>query len=588
MVSGAARVLVCLALVGSLWGTHAAQKSATTINNQWAAYNQQRQTMRVNNAPMGDTLRGVLDYAFSTPLNQIQSSNVYQAGNSRFRRVVDDLRKGNPIKIVAIGGVATNGSDASRPGIDDYFALYVKYLKRAFPGARIDPVRSSAGIAPSAVVAECLSNYLPTDADVVLLEMTTNDAVAMDPSVLDGHNAKAYEMLMRNILKEDKQPALILTQVRTGCQVASGCLYLHVQAAPLLWQQRQCAISTQTAPAPGNASNAHIAYVAQAPCCCDNGATSHLLCNLRQQLSQFHAGITPAARILHLFSCTLLCGVTLQHQALDACTRSPVAAAATSCAQSMVHGMGNGTTPFYLTPEAPQYAALSSYYGTPVVSMRNALWGSGNPNSNGEIVSTAVEQGDGSTPLTTGHKSISDMLVYNTQKTAQDLLVLPYGDYDANSIAGSVPEKPVYGGERVLKGVNKHLVPQVHTHACMHTCAHHGFCASLPACRDAAGQQLLLKSGVLPYSRGGCAAMHAARMTRWGCSIQGIACQQAVFNRSTPTRCCWPGRCMKQHVLPAVCCCMADTASSQQLGQILARCSPPAMLQMCLGSPMLC
>jgi hypothetical protein len=163
----------------------------------------------------GDALRGVLDYSFATPLRQIQASNVYQAGNARFRRVVNDLQRGEPIKIVAIGGVATNGTDASSPGTDDFFALYVKYLKRAFPNARIEPVRSSAGIAPSAVVAQCLSSYMPRDADLVLLEMTANDGVGMDPSLIDGHNAKAYEMLMRGILSGDKRPALILTQVRT-------------------------------------------------------------------------------------------------------------------------------------------------------------------------------------------------------------------------------------------------------------------------------------------------------------------------------------------------------------------------------------
>eukprot|EP00878_Enallax_costatus_P011909 GHUV01012433.1.p1 GENE.GHUV01012433.1~~GHUV01012433.1.p1 ORF type:complete len:455 (+),score=84.82 GHUV01012433.1:690-2054(+) len=265
----------------------------------------------------------VYDWTFTTPLQQIQASNVYQAGNARFRRVVDKLMTGNPVKVVAIGGLATNGSDASNPGTDDYFALYVKFLKRAFPRARIDPVRSSAGIAPSAIVEQCLSSYLPSDADLVLLEMITNDGRAMDVNIVSGHNAKAYEMLMRSILQGSVQPALLLTQ-------------------------------------------------------------------------------------------------------------------------SLTFGMGNGSTPFYLTPEAPQYATLSSYYGTPVVSLRNAIWPSGNPNGNGEIVDTAIEQQDGAMPLSSGHKSMADMLVYNTQRTAEDLLLLPYGDYDRYSLAGDVPQNPVY------------------------------------------------------------------------------------------------------------------------------------------------
>jgi hypothetical protein len=113
----------------------------------------------------------------------------------------------------------------------------------------------------------------------------------------------------------------------------------------------------------------------------------------------------------------------------------------------MVHGMGNGSTPFYLTPEAPQYAALASYYGTPVVSMRNAVWGSGTPTKSSGVITDIVLQEDGSTPVTSGHRSIADMLVYNTQQTAGDLMLLPYGDYDTQSIAMQVPETPVYGGE---------------------------------------------------------------------------------------------------------------------------------------------
>lgn len=109
--------------------------------------------------------------------------------------------------------------------------------------------------------------------------------------------------------------------------------------------------------------------------------------------------------------------------------------------------MGNGSTPFYLTPEAPQYATLASFYGTPVVSLRNAIWPSGNPNALGEIVSTAVAKQDGAMPLNTGHKSMADMLVYNTQRTTEDLLLLPYGDYDRYSMAGDVPQTPVYSGE---------------------------------------------------------------------------------------------------------------------------------------------
>lgn len=113
----------------------------------------------------------------------------------------------------------------------------------------------------------------------------------------------------------------------------------------------------------------------------------------------------------------------------------------------MVPGMGNATRPFYLTPEAPAYAALASFYGTPVVSMRNALWRSGKPNSAGLINLNAVSSRDGSTPLDSGHKSIADTLVFLTQRTAEDLVLLPYGDYDRNSMSRDLPDRGVYSGE---------------------------------------------------------------------------------------------------------------------------------------------
>lgn len=112
----------------------------------------------------------------------------------------------------------------------------------------------------------------------------------------------------------------------------------------------------------------------------------------------------------------------------------------------MVPGMGNNTRPFYLTPEAPQYAALASFYGTPVVSMRNALWRSGRPDGKGHISLNAVSPKDGSTPLDAGHSSIADTLVFLTQRTAQDLVLLPYGDYDRQSMSHDVPDRGVYSG----------------------------------------------------------------------------------------------------------------------------------------------
>lgn len=123
---------------------------------QWRQYLSDASAVSVGTTPTASPLQNVLKHQYSTPLRAVQASNAYTGSNARLRRVVSDLQAGKAIKIVAIGGVATNGSDASQPGRNDYFTQYVTYLTNAFPGASLKPVRASAGLAPSAVVAGCI------------------------------------------------------------------------------------------------------------------------------------------------------------------------------------------------------------------------------------------------------------------------------------------------------------------------------------------------------------------------------------------------------------------------------------------------
>jgi hypothetical protein len=212
MGAASTALLLACGLVGLAVSAPVAPQ-ATTIS-AWDRFNGQTSSLKLGQSSVGDSLGPVMAHKFSTPLSQVQASNVYTAGNARYRRVVNDLANGKAIKVVGIGGVATNGSDASAPGRNDYFAMYINYLARAFPRSQINAVRSSVGVAPSSVVAQCLDNFLPADADLVLLEMTANDGGFMDNSFIFSHNAKAYELVMRKVLQGSKQPALVLTQVR--------------------------------------------------------------------------------------------------------------------------------------------------------------------------------------------------------------------------------------------------------------------------------------------------------------------------------------------------------------------------------------
>lgn len=46
--------------------------------------------------------------------------------------------------------------------------------------------------------------------------MTANDGVTMDSSIVAPWQPRAYEVLVRKVLSGDKQPALVLTQVRVA------------------------------------------------------------------------------------------------------------------------------------------------------------------------------------------------------------------------------------------------------------------------------------------------------------------------------------------------------------------------------------
>jgi len=201
--------------------TPAGAALTVTQSSDWGKYISDMQATQVGAAPLVNSLTTVLTaHDFSTPLQGIKASNSYTGSNARFRRVVKDLLAGKPVKVVAIGGVATNGSDASDPGRNDYFTRYVAFLARAFPSASIKPVRASAGLAPSAIVAGCLDRYLDSDADLVLLEMTANDGATMDSSIVNAYQPRAYEILVRKVMRSKKAPALILTQVRVGALTA--------------------------------------------------------------------------------------------------------------------------------------------------------------------------------------------------------------------------------------------------------------------------------------------------------------------------------------------------------------------------------
>lgn len=96
----------------------------------WTAYQQAQAGVQYES---GSVPASVTAHKFRTPLDRILAADVYAGSNARLRRVVADLASGRPVRIAAIGGVATNGSDATQPGVNDYVAQYAAYLKEVRP-----------------------------------------------------------------------------------------------------------------------------------------------------------------------------------------------------------------------------------------------------------------------------------------------------------------------------------------------------------------------------------------------------------------------------------------------------------------------
>jgi hypothetical protein len=113
--------------------------------------------------------------------------------------------------------------------------------------------------------------------------------------------------------------------------------------------------------------------------------------------------------------------------------------------QSLAQGAGNGTRPFYLTPEAPQYAALATYYNLPYASLRNALWDPSATGADGTATLTGVSATDGATPLDAGHSSMADMLVFKTQQAAQVGGPLGGGDAERQRVDGMPEQRGAMG-----------------------------------------------------------------------------------------------------------------------------------------------
>jgi len=107
---------------------------------------------------------------------------------------------------------------------------------------------------------------------------------------------------------------------------------------------------------------------------------------------------------------------------------------------------GQSKLTYYSTPE-DTYNNLAQYYGSAVVSFRDALYQMGEFNQGGTGGGWAdfMTAGDGLHPIDLGHKYLADLVVYMLQQVMTDLTLHPITDTDLESATAPLPP-PMYDG----------------------------------------------------------------------------------------------------------------------------------------------
>ena len=120
---------------------------------------------------------------------------------SRLAKVFARARRGESIKLGVIGGSITAGAIASSPATS-YSGLLLAWWRKRFPNCDIDLINAGIGGTGSMYGALRVGRDLLSAApDLVVIEFAVND------SWTDG---EAYEGLVRQILAQPNQPAVIL------------------------------------------------------------------------------------------------------------------------------------------------------------------------------------------------------------------------------------------------------------------------------------------------------------------------------------------------------------------------------------------
>ena len=133
----------------------------------------------------------------------ITHSMVTAGDTTRLQHVLAKCRRGEPITVAVIGGSITAGAGASS-GKKNYGSLLAQWWREAFSNAKIELVNAGIGATGSNYgVLRAQRDLLDRRPDFVVVEYGVNDPNARS-------SAETLEGLIRQILKQPQQPAVVL------------------------------------------------------------------------------------------------------------------------------------------------------------------------------------------------------------------------------------------------------------------------------------------------------------------------------------------------------------------------------------------
>lgn len=146
----------------------------------------------------------------NTDLNteQFKATLTAQGNLARLKRVLNKAENGEKIVVGAFGGSITEGMSASSPS-RSYSSLVTAWFNETFPDAGAELVNGGIGATGSIIGASRIdADLLAKKPDLVIVEFACNDGI----SELE---REAYEGIVRRILSQDNQPAVILLFMST-------------------------------------------------------------------------------------------------------------------------------------------------------------------------------------------------------------------------------------------------------------------------------------------------------------------------------------------------------------------------------------